>query len=279
MFMKKSAALASGVLFAPAFTLAAVKKVGIQLYTVRGMMGENPVGTLEMLAGIGYSELEAAGYQGRQYYGMAPAEFKQLLKDNGLRMPSGHYTTGRVNNAGVMTNDWEAAVEDAAEVGQKYMVCAYLMPEERKTIDQYKELTDLLNRCGETSKKAGIQFAYHNHDFELMELEGKIPYDILLNETDPDLVQMELDLYWATKAGHDPVEMFRKDPGRYPLWHVKDMDAQGNFAPVGTGTIDFKRIFSAAKTAGVKHYFVEQDRVIGDVKEAITTSYRNVSAM
>lgn len=279
MFMKKSAALASGVLFAPAFTLAAVKKVGIQLYTVRGMMGENPVGTLEMLAGIGYSELEAAGYQDRLYYGMAPAEFRQLLKDNGLRMPSGHYTTGRVNNAGVMTNNWEAAVEDAAEVGQKYMVCAYLMPEERKTIDQYKELTDLLNRCGETCKKAGIQFAYHNHDFELMELEGQMPYDILLNETDPDLVQMELDLYWATKAGHDPVEMFRKDPGRYPLWHVKDMDAQGNFAPVGTGTIDFKRIFSAAKTAGVKHYFVEQDRVTGDVKEAITTSYRNVSAM
>ena len=271
--------MASGLLIAPSLITPIKSKVGIQLYTVRDMMGESPEKTLEMLARIGYSQLESAGYQDRKYYGMSPADFRSLMEDNGLSMPSGHYTTGRVNDFGVMTTSWDAAVEDARAVGQKYMACAYLFPEERKTIDQYKELTDLLNKCGEACKKAGIQFTYHNHDFELIELDGEMPYDILLNQTDPDLVKMELDLYWVTKAGHDPIDMFAKSPGRYPLWHVKDMDQEGNFAPVGTGTIDFKRIFSASRKAGLKHFFVEQDQIKGDVENAITTSYKSVSSL
>ncbi len=277
--MKKSAMLASGIVFMPNLMNMVKDKVGIQLYTVRSMMGENPQATLDMLAGIGYSQVESAGYGNRQYYGMAPADFKKALKSSGLTMPSGHYTTGRVNDMGVMANNWDAAVEDAAKVGQKYMVCAYLFPEERETLDQYKELTDLLNTCGEKCRKAGIQFGYHNHDFEFQELDGKVPYELMLSETDPDLVKMELDIYWASKVNYDPVSLFQKDPGRYPLWHVKDMDNEGNFAPVGTGTIDFQRIFDAAKTAGLKHYFVEQDQINGDVKTAITTSYQTVKGI
>lgn len=273
LFMKKSAMLASGVLVAPRLFPAVAGKVGIQLYTVRDMMGKDPKSTLSMLSGIGYSELESAGYQDGKYYGMAPKDFKSILDDVGLSMPSGHYMTP------VMRSGWEQAVEDAATVGQKYMVCAYLLPNERERIGQYSELVDLINKSAETCKKAGIQFAYHNHDFELQELDGKIPYDILLNNTDADMVKMELDLYWATKAGYDPVKMFNDSPGRYPLWHVKDMDTSGAFAPVGTGTIDFKRIFKARKKAGVKHFFVEQDRIAGDVKSAISTSYNSVEKL
>jgi sugar phosphate isomerase/epimerase len=274
--MKKLALLATAAWVLPSDLLYAKMEPGIQLYTVRDMMGKDVKSTLSMLSSIGYKQLEAAGYGNRQYYGFAPAEFKKILNGMGLAMPSGHYTTGRVNDFGVMTSKWEEAVEDAAEVGQQYMVCAFLFPEERKTLDQYKELMDLLNTCGETCKKAGIQFAYHNHDFEFQEIEGEIPFNLMLSQTDPDLVKMELDLYWTVKAGYNPVELFEKSPGRYPLWHVKDMDTEGNFAAVGTGTIDFKPIFKASKKAGLKQYFVEQDRINGDVKETITTSYKNV---
>lgn len=271
--------MASGTFLLPGDFLWAKMPVGIQLYTIRDMMSKDVTGTLKMLSTIGYQELEAAGYMNRSYYGIAPREFKTMLGDLGLSMPSGHYTTGRVNEGGYMTKGWEAAVEDAKEVGQEYMVCAFLFPDERKTLSQYQELMELLNTCGETCKKAGIQFAYHNHDFEFQEVEGKIPYDIMLKETDADLVKMELDLYWTEKAGYDPVKLFEENPGRYPLWHVKDMDAEGNFAAVGTGTIDFKRIFKASKTAGLDHFFVEQDRINGDVKETISTSFMNAKKL
>lgn len=278
-FLKKSAATATMVCLMPGGMTAMMKaSTGIQLYTVRDKMDSDVAGTLKMLADIGYREVEGAGYSDGKFYKKSPAEFLTLLRDNGLKMPSGHYTTGNTmpEAKGTLTNGWEKAVDDAGVVGQEYMVCAYLFDEERKSADDYKKLAELMNRCGETCRKGGVQFAYHNHDFEFKEIDGRLPYDILLKETDPGLVKMELDLFWATKAGHDPVALFKASPGRFPLWHIKDMNSAGEFTEVGTGTIDFKRIFAAKKTAGMKHFFIEQDQIKGDVRDSVVTSYTNL---
>jgi sugar phosphate isomerase/epimerase len=182
------------------------------------------------------------------------------------------------NMKGTLTNDWKRAVDDAATLGQKYMVCAYLFPDERK-MDDYKRHIDLFNKSAETCKAAGIQFAYHNHDFEFKEMDGKLPYDMILSGTDPKLVKMELDLYWASYAGQDPVALFKKHPGRFPLWHVKDMakTEKREFSEVGEGSINFQRIFDAKKTAGLTHYFVEQDICKRPPLESIAISYRNLA--
>ncbi|UII24318.1 sugar phosphate isomerase/epimerase family protein [Fulvivirga ligni] len=277
-FLKYSAVIGAGVLTMPSCMGSTSQATGIQLYTLRDEMGSDPKGTLKKIADIGYKEVESAGYGGRKYYGFSASEFKKILDDTGLNMVSGHYMTGRINGdqQGSLSNGWEQAVEDAATAGQKYMVVAYLVDEERKSLDDYKSLTDLLNKCGETCKKSGIQLCYHNHDFEFKSFDGTEGYDVLLNDTDEDLLKMELDLFWATKADKDPVKLFEAHKGRFPLWHVKDMDADGNFAAVGTGSIDFKRIFDAAGASGMKHYFVEQDVIKGDHIQTITTSYKNV---
>ena len=258
------------------------KKVGLQLYTLRDAMAKDPDGTLKKVAAIGYKEVESFGYSDGKFFGKTPKEYAAKLKELGLSAPSGHYMTGKVMKAkGTLTDDWKRAVADAAEIGQKYMVCAYLFPPERTKLDDYKQFADLFNRSAEVCRAAGIQFAYHNHDFEFKAMDGKIPYDLLLSNTDPKLVKMELDLYWATFAGQDPVALFKKHPGRFPLWHVKDMEKSADraFAEVGTGSINFQRIFDAKKTAGMTNYFVEQDVCKRPPLESIAISYKNVGKL
>lgn len=173
-------------------------------------------------------------------------------------------------------------VDHAGEAGQKFMMCSFLFPQDRKTADDYKKIGELFNRSGEVCKKAGIQFGYHNHDFEFQTIDGQLPYDLLLKETDSKLVKMELDLYWATHAGIEPLELFRKNPGRFPLVHLKDMakTEKREFAEVGNGSIDFQRILDARKLAGIEHYFVEQDAVTnGTPLEAIAISFKNVQKL
>lgn len=247
-------------------------------------MGKDPDGTLKRVADIGYKEVESFGYSDGKFFGKTPKDYAALLKNLGLTTPSGHYMTGNVmmKGEGSLTNNWQRAVDDAAAVGQPYMVCAYLFPDERKKLDDYKQFADLFNKSAEVCKAAGIQFVYHNHDFEFQPLDGQMPYDLLLSRTDPKLVKMELDLYWATFAGQDPVALFQKHPGRFPLWHVKDMakTPEREFAEVGTGSINFQRIFDAQKTAGLTHYFVEQDVAKQHPPlEAIAISYRNVEKL
>ncbi|MES2732066.1 MAG: sugar phosphate isomerase/epimerase [Bacteroidota bacterium] len=256
------------------------KNVGVQLYTLRNEIPTDLDGTLKKVAAIGYKEVELFGYTDGKFFGKSPKEFKSLLQSLGLSVPSGHYGTGNTNpdSKGTLTNDWSRAVDDAAEIGQQYMVCAYLAPQERTTLDDYKRHADLFNKSAEVCKKNGIQFCYHNHDFEFVTLEGKTPYDLLLKNTDAKLVQMELDLYWITFAGKDPVKLFQENPGRFPMWHVKDMEksAERSFAEVGTGSIDFQRIFDAQKTAGLKHFFVEQDKCNRPPLESIKMSFENL---
>lgn len=277
-FIKYSSLLSAGALLLPSCMLQPQASIGLQLYTVRDLMQSDAEGTLTKVANIGYKEVESAGYNEGLFYNMKPAAFKNMIVDLGLKHPSGHYMSGISNpeKVGTLSNGWEKVVEDAKEAGLTYMVLAYLTEEERRSIDDYKRLAELLNKAGEICKNNGVQLAYHNHDFEFQTIAGDLPYDILLNEVDSDLMVMELDLYWAVKAGFDPVELFSNHPGRFPLWHVKDMDTAGDFSEVGTGLIDFRKIFSAKEKAGLKHFFVEQDQTKGSPLESIQISYTNI---
>lgn len=283
----KSAALTSAALMVSPNLFAYDKKyIGVQLYTVRDAMGKDPVETLSKVAAIGYNSVEGATYTGSEkFYGMDAATFSKLLKKDGLIMPSAHYLLGeqKMNGEapkGTILNDWDRAVDDAAEVGLKYMVCAYLFDGERGNLDHYKKIAEDFNKAGERCKKAGIQFCYHNHDFEFAMQDGKYPYEVLLANTDKDLVKMEMDLYWVTKAKQDPIKLFDEHPGRFALWHVKDMDntEKHAFTEVGNGTIDFKNIFKYAKKAGMQYFFVEQDICPGSPFDSITKSYNYIKS-
>ena len=281
-FLKKTTLASAAFFISPSFYKSLY--IGLQLYTVRDAMQQDPQGTLAKIAQIGYNSVEGATYTGTEkFYGMDPKTFADVLKQNNLIMPSSHYRLGqeKTNGAdtqGTMLHDWDKAVDDAAAAGVKYMVCAYLSEEERGGIDHYKQLAEQFNKAGERCKQATIQFCYHNHDFEFKEQNGQLPYHVLLENTDKDLVKMELDLYWVTKAGHDPVEIFDHHPGRFPLWHVKDMDntPQHDFTEVGNGVIDFKKIFNSADKAGLKYFFVEQDKCPGSPFDSITKSYNYI---
>ncbi len=267
-------------------TTASVPPPGLQLYTVRELLDKDLKGTLQKIADIGYKNMEAAAGAKGHYYGLKPKEFASMLDGMGMKVRSNHVLVGTQKkeeaplppSLQTLTNNMQQLVDMAAEAGQSYLVCAFLFPSERETIDQYKKHAALFNKAGEACKKAGLTFAYHNHDFEFQKINDQLPYNILLNETDKDLVKMELDLYWATKSGNDPVGLFEKHSGRFPLWHVKDMDKTEKkfFTEVGNGSIDFKRIFDAAKTSGMEYYFVEQDVTPGNPLDSITTSFKNL---
>ncbi|MCF2492215.1 MULTISPECIES: sugar phosphate isomerase/epimerase family protein [Dyadobacter] len=281
-FMKASAfMLAAPMLSKLDLTAKASSKIGLQLYTLRTDLAKDLEGTLKKVAAIGYKEVELFGYNDGKFFGKTPKEFKAILDGLGLNPVSGHYGAGvqMKDQKGTLSNDWQRAVDDAAAIGQKYVNCAYLTDGERKSIEDYKKYVDLFNKSGEVAKKAGLQFGYHNHDFEFKKMDGQLPYDLIAS-TDPDLVKLELDLYWIVKAGLDPVDLFKKYPGRFPLWHVKDMDkTDQSFAEVGTGSIDFKKIFDARKIAGLQHFFVEQDVAKRPALEAIDISFKNVTKM
>ncbi len=278
-FLKSSSILSAGLLISPSEFKKKLPLIGLQLYTVRDAMTKNPASTLAKVAQIGYTSVEAATYTGTEkFYGMGPIAFKKVLKENGLVIPSSHYRLGEEKpkgeiQKGTLLHDWDKAVDDAAEVGIKYMVCAYLADSERGNLDHYKYVADQLNIAGERCKKSGIQLCYHNHDFEFVKQGDIYPYDILM-ATDKELVKMELDLYWVKKAGQDPMELFNKHPGRFPLWHVKDMDntPAKDFTEVGNGIINFKEIFKYKHKAGMKYFFVEQDKCPGSPFDSIAKS-------
>jgi sugar phosphate isomerase/epimerase len=287
VFIKSASALSAAVFVrGPLTAFASAPVIGLQLYTVRDAMGKDPLGTLAQVAKIGYNSVENATYTGTEkFYGMDAATYKKVLADNGLKANSGHYRLGEEMEKGApvqgtILHDWQRAVDDASAIGLKYMVCAYLSSQERGDLDHYKKLADIFNKAAETCKKSGMQFCYHNHDFEFMNQDGVFPYDILLEKTDKDLVKMEVDLYWVKKAGQDPLALFQKHPGRFPLWHVKDMskEADQSFAEVGSGVIDFKTIFQHKNQAGMKFFFVEQDKCPGSPFDSITHSYNFIKA-
>lgn len=235
-------------------------QIGVQLYTVRSLMEKDFAGTLEKVAQAGYKEVEFAGYYDRK-----PQDIKKLLHRLGLQAPSTH------QGLAVFEQKMDWLIETAKIIGHHYVVCPWLLPEQRNSIDNYKKLAASFNKFGEACQKAGLQFAYHNHDFEFVTTAGQIPFDVLLAETDPQLVQIEIDLYWIIKAGADPLAYFAKHPGRFALCHVKDMAAEQKMVEVGKGNIDFGKIFAQSQQAGLKHYFVEHDQPENPL-ESITIS-------
>lgn len=258
---------------------------GLQLYTLGDMMTTDAKGTLQKLAAIGYKELESAGSQKGNFYGYKPKELAAMIKDAGMIWRSAHVGGAAFSMQSLMkmakTAEDSARMEKiwdrmknmpkslnlkenhqeladaAAEGGIGYLVCSSIPV---STLDEIKTAVDVFNKAGEACKKVGVQFAYHNHTSEFDEVEGHRPFDYILSNTDKNLVKMELDLAWATKAKQDPVALFKMHPGRFPLWHVKDLNKETmNPAEVGTGVVDFKHIFDNAKESGMKYYFVEQD--------------------
>jgi sugar phosphate isomerase/epimerase len=228
-----------------------IDKLGLQLYTVRDAMKADFDGTLAKVAAAGYREVEFAGYFDR-----SPKEVKAALARVGLVSPSAHF------NNSYLGDQWPGVLESANVIGQQYVICSFIDEKTRQEPGIWPRLADTFNRAGEAARKAGIQFGYHNHSFEFTPVDGKLPYDILLNSTDPNLVKMEMDLYWIVNAGADPLAYFNRHPGRFPLVHVKGRAKNGgDITEVkADNAIDWKAIFAQSEKAGIKHYFVEQDK-------------------
>jgi len=259
-------ALANGVLLAPKRKL---KKVGLQLYTVRDLMKADLPGTLRKVAQIGYKEVEFAGYFGR-----SPAQIRALLKQNGLTSPSSHI------GLDILEKDPVKAFADAKAIGHQWATVPYIPEERRKTVDDWNRIIDLLNRLGPQAKAAGLRLAYHNHDFEIRPVNGVRPLDMMLDRTDPSLVDFEMDLYWVVFGGGDPIDFFNRHPKRFAMVHVKDSAGppDNKMVDVGKGTIDFPRIFAQSDKAGIKHYFVEHDQP-ADPIATIRNSYQYLHAL
>ncbi len=244
-----------------------LSNIGIQLYTVRDRMAADVRGTLQQLSEIGYREVEFAGY-----YDHTPAEIRTLLNDLGLTSPSAHTPIETIRG------DLEQVIETFLSIGHEYLVVPWLSEDERDSLDKYKAHAELFNRVAEQCVSAGLRFAYHNHDFEFEAIDGTLPMDLLLAETDPGLVQIELDLYWINKGGADSFAYFEKHPGRFPLCHVKDMAEDGSMADVGSGGIDFAALFAASDLAGFRHYYVERDDAT-DTLASAANSFSGVSKL
>ena len=247
---------------------SAAQAIGIQLYTLRDLMGKNFDYALEQVAAIGYKEVEFAGL-----FDKSPKSVRNKLDKLRISSPSSHvpYDRLKTNLAGI--------AEEARVLGNRYVVCPWLDAAVRRDAAAYKTIAADFNRFAESLQRVGLAFAYHNHDFEFAKLpDGQIGYDILLADCDPKLVKMELDLFWITKAGHDPLAYFAKWPGRFPLVHVKDMASGGAMVNVGQGAIDWSHIFSKRREAGIQHFFVEYDNPKSPLED-IKVSYTYMSKL
>ncbi len=272
-FLKVSGTLALGAAIIPQFLRAksgAAKKIGIQLYTVRKEMLSDAAGTLKQLAKIGYNEIESARSEKGNYYGLAPKEIKKVCADLNIKVVSGHVH---------IDENWQRSVDQAAEVGQPYLICSTL-PSNGQTVENYQRCADVFNKAAEDCKKAGITFGYHNHEYEFEKVGQQTLYDILLDRTDPALVQMELDLGWVIATGADPQFYFGKYPGRFPLWHLKDMDLKlKHSTEFGKGGIDLGHWLGQGKKTGLKHFFVEQEEFTRPPLESAAYDYNYVSKL
>lgn len=269
-FLKISGTTAVGISALPTIiscSSAVSKSYGLGIYTVRDQLESDFKGTVAQLAKIGFQDLEFWNYNEGSFFDIPAAEVKKIMSDNDLKSTSLH--------AGIdpLTNDFDRLLDTASTLEERYLVCNYLQEGERKSLDDYKAHADLLNACGEKAIARGITIGYHNHDFEFFDFDGTKPYDLLLERCDENLVKFEMDMYWMTVSKQDPASYFKKHPGRFPLWHVKDMKADKTFCPVGQGVIDWPSIFENAELAGLEQFFVEQDQSPnGDPLADITVS-------
>lgn len=253
VFLKNLGALAVGSVVLPSFTKFSaapkkVKNIGIQLYTFRKEMAADPKGTLKIIADLGIKQVESASSNLGLFYGLKGAEMKQTCKDLGMTLRSGHCA---------VDSKWQSYIEQAAESGQEYLI-ASVLPSRGQTVDNYKKVSDTFNKAGEDCKKAGLKFGFHNHAEEFQSENGQVLFDVMIQNTDPNLVHLEMDIGWVVAAGKDPFEYFKNYPNRFPLWHLKDVNGRRS-TEFGKGTLNVVKLLQNSKESGMKYFFVEQE--------------------
>jgi sugar phosphate isomerase/epimerase len=249
-FLKNMGALTVGSMLLSSYKFAPRKvgNAGVQLYTFRDEMLKDPRGTLKIIADLGIKQIESAASSKGLFYGLTPTEMKKTCKDLGMTLRSAH--------CGIDSN-WQKTIDQAAESGQEYLVCSTI-PFSGDTVENYQKVAERFNKAGEECQKAGIKFGYHNHDYEFKTDQGLVLYDVLLVNTDPELVNMEMDLGWVVASGKDPLAYFKQYPGRFPLWHLKDMKGKSS-VEFGKGSLDIKGLLKQSKEAGMEYFFIEQE--------------------
>ncbi|MEN0055502.1 MAG: sugar phosphate isomerase/epimerase [Mucilaginibacter sp.] len=261
-FLAQAGLITAGVMMKPNFLSAkGTSGPGLQLYSLRDQLPKDVKGVIAKVAKAGYKEVETFGFNKQTgYWGLQGKDFSKLLKDNGLSTPSGHYGLDQYFGDG-STDDLKAYIEVANIIGQSYIIIPSLNHKFIKTVDDCKGVAEKMNKIAEICKASGLKLGYHNHNFEWEPVGNTTFYDVVLNNTDPKLVNMEMDLYWVVRAGQDPLAIFQKHPGRFTFVHIKDRDKTNpNLnTEIGNGDIDFKTILSKAKLAGIKHFIVEQE--------------------
>jgi sugar phosphate isomerase/epimerase len=286
VFLQQASLATTGLIVSKASWFKDHQLIGLQLYTVRNDISKDVKGTVAKVAGAGFTSVELFGYNNGKFFGLTPEEFLAIIKQNNLKTPSGHYSISNFLLKGDQ-DELKRTVADAAKMTHDFFVIPFLTENMRTSLDDYKKLALKLNTAGEAAKAAGMQLAYHNHNFEFKDWGGgQTGFDVFVKETDPNLVKFEMDIYWTTRAGKDPIQLIKDNPGRIPMWHIKDMaekqpptfDVGGDqfFTEVGTGIINYKEIFKYKKESGMKYFFVEQDQVKIPVYESIAKSFRYI---
>lgn len=261
-FLKQSAILSAGFAINGCSTSNTSTNIGIQLYSLRDDIVNDVKGVIGKIAAAGYKEVETYGLsKDEQFFGLSVKEFGELLKSHNIKSPSGHYMPSEMLFNKGNGDDVKRLCDVGHLLGQQYIVVPFLEEGMRKTIDQYKAIAERMNMTGEICKAANLNLAYHNHDFEFTQMEGQTGYDILMNSTNKDLLKLELDLYWVVKAGINPIDLFKQQPGRFHMVHIKDMDKKDTAlnTEIGNGSIDFKPIIANAPLGGIKHFYMEQE--------------------
>jgi sugar phosphate isomerase/epimerase len=264
-FLEQAGLLSAGVMIAPGLLNAKpIKKVGLQLYSLREQLPADVNGVIAKVAAAGYKEVETFSYTKQKgFWGLDAKAFNSLLKNNGLTTCGGHYEMNTFFRTG-STDDLETYIEAANITGQTYVVVPSINSSLIKTVDDFKATADKLNKAAEVCKRSGLKLGYHNHNFEWKPVDGTTFYDTVLNNTDPKLVSMEMDIYWVVRSGKDPVELIGKHPGRFAMFHIKDMDktTPNLNTEIGKGSIDYKSIVKKATLAGTTHFIMEQENYI-----------------
>jgi sugar phosphate isomerase/epimerase len=265
-FLTQAGLISAGMMMAPRLMSVAKtsKIVGLQLYSLRDQLPKDVKGGIAKVAAAGYKQVEPFGYSKKNgFWGLDAKAFSDLLKTNGLTTPSGHFGMDEYFVHG-KTDDLESYIEAANITGMSYVIVPSVNGEVLRNAEQFKEVAEKMNKAAEICKKSGLKLGYHNHNFEWKPVDGTTFYDVLLKNTDPALVHMEMDIFWVVRAGQDPVKLFEAHPGRFALCHIKDRDKTTTNlnTEIGKGSIDFKTILSNSKLAGIKHFIVEQENYI-----------------
>lgn len=233
--------------------------IGIQLFSLRDELKEGLDKVLEKIASAGYGSVEMFGFSNDgDFFKNKPSQVAEMLKKHKLVSPSGHYMLDLFDNNG------QQVVDAALALGHKYVVIQWFPPEQRSKLDDYKGIVERINKAALLCKENKLRMAYHNHEFEFIKYEGGVSgYDIIMKECDKNLVDLELDLYWVKYAKEDPIEIFKRDPGRFKMWHVKDMlgDDKHTQTEVGSGIVDFGTVFKNAELSGMEYFYVEQENL------------------